>query len=311
VQRFLGIDLGGTKIEAAVVRFDGDSAHATVRQRTATERDRGYAHILHQVERLVKTVTTDACLQPEAIGFSIPGNVDPATGLVRNSNTTCLNGEPFAEDLERILGVPVVLENDANCFVLAESTFGVGRDARTVFGVILGTGVGGGLVVNGQLWPGAQAIAGEWGHSCLVPDGLPCWCGLQGCVEQYLSGPSTEECYHALSGESLSLPQIVTKAACPGPAQQTMAPFVRHFGQAMANVVNLLDPDLIVIGGGVGQMDSIYTEGKEAVLERVFHPRPRLMMRKPMLGDSAGVFGAAHLVRQTLERLNEPMLMAK
>ena len=214
---------------------------------------------------------------------------------MKNCNTTALNCRPLANDLSRMLGREVRLANDANCFALAEATMGAAKGYATVFGVILGTGVGGGLVVDGRVLNGAQGIAGEWGHNLLEPDGEPCYCGRRGCVETVLSGPFLERYYQGLTGESLRLPEIVAREADPA-AEQTLQRLCDYFGRALAVVINIFDPHAIVLGGGVGNVNALYGRGKEELQKHIFNNRFDTVILRPTLGDSAGVFGAAMLV---------------
>jgi predicted NBD/HSP70 family sugar kinase len=207
---------------------------------------------------------------------------------------------PFRRDLEENLGLPILTANDANCFALAETRLGaVSRylpEAEIVFGVIMGTGVGGGLVVNGKVINGRQGIGGEWGHNFLDESGGACYCGKTGCVEKVLAGPALEGFYQSLSGKWFRLPQIVEKYHTGDPhAQATISRLLENFGRAMSVVINIVDPDVIVIGGGVGNIDLLYTDGLDAVRRYVFNDRLDTVFLKPLLGDSAGVFGAAML----------------
>jgi predicted NBD/HSP70 family sugar kinase len=220
---------------------------------------------------------------------------------MKNANTTALNGRPFHIDLEQKLGYPVRLANDANCFAVAEALMGAVPDAlpkaEVVFGVIMGTGVGGGWVVRGKVLNGRQGIAGEWGHNFLDESGGPCYCGRTGCVETVFSGPALERFYEKNAGQRLKLRDIVARAeAGTDPiAEQTMQRLIHFFGKAMAVVINIMDPDAVVIGGGVGNIDRIYTDGVAEVQKYLFNPRIDTVFLKPKLGDSAGVFGAALL----------------
>lgn len=295
VQTLWGVDLGGTKIEGIVV--DAESpAEPIARLRVPTESDKGYAHVVQACATLVASLEAKTGLQrPDAIGFGTPGSTDPATGLMRNCNTVCLNGMPLSQDLATALRCPAVVTNDANCFALAETLLGAAKGARCVFGVILGTGVGGGIVLDGQVWSGLNGIAGEWGHNPAEPGGEPCYCGRRGCVETVLSGPALERQYQRLSGEAASLVEIVGlhRTGRNTAATQVVNTLCREFGRCLATLVNVLDPDVIVVGGGVGQVEEIYDLGTSELKKHVFHERPRLDVRKPALGDSAGVFGAA------------------
>ncbi|MFM4993956.1 ROK family protein [Aeromonas veronii] len=292
-----GIDLGGTKCECVVLEGD----EVLLRHRIPTERAGGYEHMIGQIAKLVAECAEKIGLRPAVIGMGTPGARDPQTGLMKNCNTTELNGKPFKEDLERKLGVPVLIANDANCFALAETHLGAVRqhhpDAKVVFGIIMGTGVGSGIVINGQILNGHHGIAGEWGHNVLSPDGPECYCGKRGCVETLISGPALEAWYEAKAKRHLSLAQIAAATAHDHVAKLTIDRLHLLFGQALANVVNILDPDVIVIGGGVGNVQSLYSAGRQTILPFLFNPRFRAPIIAPALGDSAGVFGAALLAR--------------
>ncbi len=291
--RLWGIDLGGTKIEAVVL---GPDAESLARQRLPTEADGGYDHILDRIATLVGLVADELGERPSRLGIGTPGTLDPANGTMRGANTTALNGRRLHDDLERRLGISVALANDANCFALAEATLGAAAGLPTVFGVILGTGVGGGIVAGGRVLPGRHGSAGEWGHSVLDPDGAPCYCGKRGCVETILSGPALERFYADRTGTRRPLREIVAKAHTDDAARATVERLTTWFGQALAPVINLLDPHAVVLGGGVGQIDALYgDEARSAVAAGVFtHPFTTPILR-PTLGDSAGVFGAALL----------------
>lgn len=296
-----GVDLGGTKIEGVVV--DADRNYETIsRLRVPTEKVQGYDHIVDQVAKLIDLLKEDSGHTPTAIGFGTPGAVDPDTQVIKNSNTTQLLGKPFHQDLETRLGVPIIFANDANCFALAETKLGVIPDevpnAQVVFGVILGTGVGGGIVVNGKVLNGRHAIAGEWGHNFLDESGGESYSGLHGNVETILAGPSLEKWYHAISGETRKLREIIERhrQGIDPHATETFERMIHFFGKALGPIVNILDPDAIVLGGGVGNVDELYTLGPASVEKYVFNPVFKTPILRPKLGDSAGVFGAAMLV---------------
>lgn len=301
----LGVDLGGTKIEAVVLRAAAGAAEPEIlaRRRVPTERDRGYAHVVDAVARLIGEVAREAGLTgAPPIGVGMPGGVTlrRADGsrsdvpLVKNSNTTCLNGQPFRRDLQARVGAPIAFDNDANCFALAEATFGAARGAEVVFGVIMGTGVGGGVVVRGRTWSGLHGIAGEWGHIVLEPrDGPPCYCGKRGCVETFLSGPAIERAYAARTGARRPLVEIATAPDGAG----TIDAAVETFGRALATVIDVLDPDVVVLGGGVSNLSALYERGPAAVARWVFNDELVTPIVKHALGDSAGVLGAAMLPR--------------
>lgn len=290
----LGVDLGGTKTEAVVVRLGGESPDVVARARIATEREKGYEHIVAATAALVQDVAAQAGLDElPPVGVGMPGSTT-RTGLIKNSNTTSLNGRPFREDLARAIGRGVAFANDANCFALAEATWGAARGARVAFGVILGTGVGGGVVVGGKTWDGAMGVAGEWGHIVLEPvSGPPCYCGRRGCVETYLSGPAIEAEYARRAGAKKSLAEIA--ASEDAIARALVTERLDLFGRALATVIDVLDPDVIVLGGGVSNVAALYDEGVRAVARWVFSDELTTRIVKHALGDSAGVLGAALL----------------
>ena len=296
-----GIDLGGTKIECAVLPAQ-DLTQVIARERIDTEASKGYEHIISQVARLVTRVSDQLGVIPTCIGFATPGVLNPATQTMKNCNTTSMNGRPMAADLTKALGVEVRLANDANCFALAETLMGavqeVNPNAEVVFGIIMGTGVGGGLVVHGQVINGFHGIGGEWGHNILEEGGKSCYCGKSGCVEHVISGPALEEYYEAVSGQKLRMPQILQRhlAGTDSAATATIERMLENFGRAVSTLINVLDPQVIVIGGGVGNIDLLYTEGIERIKKYIFNSGEVLTpIVKPKLGDSAGVFGAALL----------------
>lgn len=296
-----GIDLGGTKVEGVVLK-SAKQPEVLFRDRLSTEAEKGYDHILGQIKKVVEQMETKSGFKPTQIGIATPGTLDPLLGTMKNCNSTSLNGKPLKADLERLLAMKIKMANDADCFALAEANMGVVKekfpDANVVFGVILGTGVGGGIVVDGKVISGLQGIAGEWGHNFLDESGGPCYCGKTGCVEKILSGPNLEKHYELLSGNRKSLKDIYASAVnnTDETAVKTMKRLTHFFGQALSVVINILDPDVIVIGGGVGNVDLIYSEGVESLRKHVFNNRLDTPVVKPKLGDSAGVFGAAYLV---------------
>lgn len=288
----VGIDLGGTKIEGVVIAPDGA---IVARHRVATQRERGYDHIVAAVGTLGRDLLA---LAPGArsMGVGTPGAVSTRSGLLKNSNTTCLNGRALHADLQAEFAVPVHLENDANCFALAEALAGAGRGGRVVFGVILGTGVGAGIVIDGRVWPGLQHIAGEWGHHVIEADGPACYCGRRGCVETFLSGPALERAYATATGTVAGAAEIARRAAASEPAATAeLATYLERFGRALGNVINILDPSVIVLGGGVSNCDALYDAGRAAVAHHVFNDELRTPIVRHALGDSAGVIGAALL----------------
>jgi predicted NBD/HSP70 family sugar kinase len=293
-----GFDLGGTKIEGAVIKSKDDPS-VLARYRVPTEKEGGYEHIMGQIAKVLAVLEKESGVKADKIGIGTPGSYDPQTGIHKNSNTTCLNGMPFKKDLAEFLKMPVNMANDANCFAVAEANLGAVRDvvpnAEVVFGVIMGTGVGGGVVVNRKVLNGRQGIAGEWGHNFLDASGGKCYCGLEGCVETVISGPALERYYYSLAGKSLKLKDIFLRVDNDEVAMMTKNRLIHYFGKAIAYIINILDPDAIVLGGGVGNIDALYTEGVAEAEKYVFNTRLDTVFLKPKLGDSAGVFGAALL----------------
>jgi predicted NBD/HSP70 family sugar kinase len=297
-----GIDLGGTKIEGVILPSLRDP-HPILRTRIDTEAEKGYAHIVNQIHSLVKQMENTSGLKPDTIGFGTPGVLDPILQTMKNCNSTNLNGQPLQKDLEEKLKMNVVLANDANCFALAETHWGVvskkAPESRMVFGIIMGTGVGGGLVYDGHVWAGKHGIGGEWGHNFLDESGGPCYCGKIGCVETVISGPGTERYYQKLTGTRKRLKEIVELYnAKDEAAGQTIDRLCLFFGKAVSVITNMLDPDVIIVGGGVGNIDALYTHGIESLKKHIFNNRLDVPVLKPSLGDSAGVFGAAALAAE-------------
>ncbi len=299
-QPLWGIDLGGTKIEGVILESLANPK-PLVRTRVDTEAAKGYEHIIGQIEKLVAEMSRQSGLTPTAIGIGTPGVLDPTLQTMKNANTVVLNGMPLKKDLEEKLKIKIELANDANCFALAEAHWGGVREAdpngRMVFGIIMGTGVGGGLVIDGKIWNGRHGIGGEWGHNFLDESGGPCYCGKTGCVETVISGPATERYYTSLTGQSIKLKEIVARylSGNDPAATKTIERLCHFFGKAVSVITNMLDPDVIVIGGGVGNIDVLYSTGREALGKFIFNNRVEVALIKPKLGDSAGVFGAAAL----------------
>ena len=296
---FWGIDLGGTKIEGVVMTSrHPDSVIA--RHRIDTEGSGGYEHVMYRIKSLLDHLIEVTGHHPDAIGIGTPGTIDPQTSLLKNSNTLCLNHHPLDKDLEKLLGVKVAMANDANCFALAEYHLGVVArdfpDAKVVFGVIMGTGVGGGVVIDGKIIGGRHGIGGEWGHMFLDESGEDCYCGRHGCVETIISGTALQRYYLKQSGHEKKLKDILTDTADPY-ATEVKERLIYFFGKALGQIINVLDPDVIVLGGGLGNIDFLYTAGREAVANNIFNPVLTTPIVRPALGDSAGVFGAAMLIQ--------------
>ena len=287
----LGIDLGGTKIEAIII---DDQFQVIERKRTLTLRDEGYDAILQRIIDLSKEMIKIGKID-SSIGICTPGTIEASTGLLKNSNTVCLIGKPIQQDLEDALGLPVLMENDANCFALAEATIGAAKKFEVVFGVILGTGCGAGIVVNKKIHRGPNRIAGEWGHHTLYQDGRDCYCGSQGCTESYISGTALEKEWKELSGSYSSVTDIIDNKLYES-HPKWKENFMNNFGLALANVIDILDPDVVVLGGGLSKVDMLYTEGLKAAYKESFSDVVVTPIIKNKLGDSSGVFGAAMIM---------------
>jgi predicted NBD/HSP70 family sugar kinase len=298
MNRLLGIDLGGTKIEIAAL--DGGGAFL-LRERVPTPRN-NYAETLRAIADLVALAETRLGVRGLPLGIGIPGSLSPLTGRVRNANSTALNGQPLREDVQALLGRPVRLENDANCLALSEATDGAGSGAEVVFAVILGTGVGAGVAVHGQVLHGRNGIAGEWGHNPLPlasDEELArpaCWCGRRGCLETWLSGPGLAADHRHVSGRALTAEQIVAAMrAGDAAAAASFARYTERLACALALVVNILDPDVIVLGGGLSQVVELVEAVPRLWSPHIFSDRVRTEVKTARHGDSSGVRGAAWL----------------
>ena len=294
----IGIDLGGTKIEG--VAFD-QSGTERFRRRVATPRD-DYGGTLQAICGLVRDA--EAIAGPSTVGVGVPGALSRATGLIKNANSTWLNGRPLRQDLSRALNRDVRLANDANCFALSEATDGAAAGAEVVFGVIIGTGTGGGLVVHGRVLEGANAVAGEWGHNPLPwPEsdewpGASCYCGRTGCIETFLSGPALSRDHEAATAERLDSTEVAARAASGDrPAQATLERYERRMARALASIINVVDPDVIVLGGGLSNIERLYENVPRLWTEFVFSDRVDTRLVRARHGDASGVRGAAWLGR--------------
>lgn len=285
----IGIDLGGTKIEGVLV---DDNFNTIARKRVVTPQD-DYDGIIQSIVELVNRLEKEK--RVDSVGICTPGALSKKT-MLKNSNTQCLIGKPIKEDIESGIGLDVSLENDANCFALAEATLGAGKNYSAVFGVIMGTGVGGGIVFDKKIYPGRTNIAGEWGHYILHPQGNKCYCGRYGCVETYLSGPALEKKWKNMTGKDEPLEKIVKEISSPKESNWKEE-FLENFGEGLATVIDIIDPDIIVLGGGVSNVPFLYTEGKKSVYDKVFSDTVDTPIVQNQLGDSAGVYGAAMLDR--------------
>lgn len=293
----IGIDLGGTKIEGVVLARNG---RELARRRVAAPRE-SYGATLDALADLIHALEVD-CAATCPVGIGMPGSISPNTGRVQNANSTWLNGTRLHADLMQRLGRPVRFANDANCFALSEASDGAGAGVRTVFGVILGTGCGAGIVIDGRLVDGPRGIGGEWGHNPLpwpMADELdiaPCWCGRRGCLETWLSGPGVTADHRRRTGNTLSCEQIVADAGAGDPAAaDTLARHASRLGRALATIVNLIDPDVIVLGGGLSALTHLYREVPALAAPHVFADTARIDIRAPRWGDASGARGAAWL----------------
>ncbi len=284
----IGIDLGGTKTEGILL---DNSLKTQERKRLPTPRH-SYNEILKNIQNLVNELSKDH--KDYSLGICTPGTLSKKTGLIKNSNTQCLIGKPLKEDLETVLGKKISIENDANCFAISEATLGIAKNHSFVFGVIMGTGVGGGIVIDGKIHHGRTNIAGEWGHQTLHQNGKNCYCGKKGCVESYISGPALEQEWKKMTGKNQTLSEIVKN---PEDLQfnNWKNTFLENFSTSLANVIDVIDPDVIVLGGGLSNIEFLYSDGIKRVHEKVFSDFVDTPILKNSLGDSAGVFGAALL----------------
>jgi fructokinase len=284
----IGMDLGGTKTEGILI---DDSLNVIERKRLSTPED-NYQEIIQTITDLVNDLTKN--FEDFSVGICTPGAISKKTGLLKNSNTQCLIGKPLKEDLENQLNKKILMENDANCFAMAEATLGIAKNYSFVFGVILGTGVGGGIVIDGKIHHGRTNIAGEWGHHTLYHNGNQCYCGKKGCVETYICGPALEKRWESITGNKKSLPEIIKDFENPN-FVKWKEEFLYNFGGSLANVIDILDPDVIVLGGGLSNIEFLYSDGVKSVHEKIFSDLADTPILQNSLGDSAGVFGAALL----------------
>jgi fructokinase len=292
-----GIDLGGTKIELIVLDAAGEEIWR-LREPTPQGDYRGTLEVMRQLVAQAESELGE----PGSVGIGTPGAVSRATGRLKNANSVCLNGQPLAEDLERLLGRPVRIANDADCFALSEASDGAAAGLAVVFGVILGTGVGGGIVVHGHLLQGPNAIAGEWGHNPLPwprPDELPgpaCYCGKHGCIETFVSGPGLERDYRQETGAALTAQAILALTeAGDATAEAAFHRYEERLARALGHVMNILDPDAIVLGGGMSNCARLYANVPRIWDRHVFSDRVDTLLLPPRHGDSSGVRGAAWL----------------
>lgn len=297
----IGIDLGGTKIEAVALTPDGAELG---RQRVPTASG-DYRQIIEAIADLVARVDEVAAPTAATVGIGTPGAISLVSGVIKNSNSTVLNGRPLHRDLARALDRPIAMRNDADCFALSEARDGAGAGAAVVMGVIIGTGVGGGIVVDGKTLSGPNGVAGEWGHNQLPwaqpPDlpGVPCYCGKRGCIETFLSGPGFERDFRETTGRALSAPQIVEEARSGGvEANIALHLYVDRLARALASIINVLDPDVVVAGGGMSNISEMYELVPRRWAPYVFGNEVSTRLVRNVHGDSSGVRGAAWLVEE-------------
>ena len=289
----IGIDLGGTKIAGTIIGPDGLELYPEkARPRRNTDQEKGYDHIVATIADLYRELASRIEGLPHTVGIGTPGAVSRKTGLLKNSNTLCLNARPLKGDIELAIGKALNIQNDANCFAMAEA-----RDypGKTVFGVIMGTGCGGGIVIDGKVHTGLQSIGGEWGHHTLYPEtGPQCYCGKKGCIETLISGGGLQDLFLQRFGRKIKAEQIFELArGGEDGVEDFVDQFFRNFGYAMSNLINILDPDVVVIGGGLSNLDELYTTGIEYVRQFVFSDDLETPIVRNKYGDSAGVIGAA------------------
>jgi fructokinase len=293
---FWGIDLGGTKIEGIVLK-EADANAVIARYRIDTQGEGGYQHVLNRIDTVIDELERLSGAKLTHLGIGTPGTVDSANGFLKNSNTLCLNGKPIDKDLEVQLGVPVRIANDANCFALAEFQLGAVQDfpnAKNMFGVIMGTGVGGGIIIDGRIINGLHGMGGEWGHMFLDISGGPCYCGRSGCVETIISGTALQQYYFSKTGNKKLLKDIFSDLHDPV-SQEVKQRLIHFFGRALGQIITFLDPHVVVLGGGLSNLDFLYTDGRDEVAKNIFNSILNTPIVRPRLGDSAGVFGAALL----------------
>ncbi len=296
----MGIDLGGTKTESILLDSENNVAF---RKRIHTPRSDGYSGILESLLDLISDTAKQIPRRMEySIGIGIPGAIDPGTGLVHNANTTCLIGEPFQKDIERLAGRPVVMENDANCFTLAECRSGAAKGYNLVFGIIMGTGCGGAFFIHDSIRKGRHSIAGEWGHFSIDPLGDRCYCGNTGCIETKISGSGVASSYFKKFGKPATMTEIVDGYHKGRPdCVEIFLQFLDDFGRSLGGLISTVDPDAVVIGGGLSNIDELYLEGLARVRHYAFHRNIQTPVLKNKLGDSAGVYGAAWLGAEASE----------
>ena len=286
----IGIDLGGTKIESVVL---DSKLNILFRERVPTESNNGSIHVINQIEKIYLKAVVNIKNKAHTLGIGTPGSISKNTGLLRNSTIHCQNGLPIDKLIEKKLKRSIIIENDANCFALAEANIGAGKNFPLVFGVIMGTGCGGGIVYNNKLRIGPQRLSGEWGHSVINPNGPKCFCKKKGCVSTYISGNGLEENIKKRLNKSISAESFLKQSIYNKEEKEILNEFYEFYGLSLANIINTIDPDVIVLGGGLSNHNELYEKGLKKVYKNVFCDDPDTPIFKNTLGDSAGVIGAA------------------
>ena len=306
----IGIDLGGTKIEIIALSEDGAEL---LRRRIATPQEQ-YAATLKSIAKLVLDAETELGIKA-TVGIGLPGSLSPTTGLMRNANSQCLNGKMLKKDIEALLKRPVAISNDANCFALSEATDGAGTGSESVFGVIIGTGTGAGIVINGTVLNGSNGIAGEWGHNPLPwPEenelpGNTCWCGQNGCIETWLSGPGMTKDHAKHTGATLTAREITFAAASDDEdANQTLMRYESRLARGLSHIINTIDPQVIVLGGGMSNIERLYNNVPVLWEKWIFSDHVNTKLVAPAYGDSSGVRGAAWLGSRLTNTGNDGIL---
>lgn len=288
----IGIDLGGTKIESILL----DSKYKILfRERVPTHAEKGSDYVVNQINNIYRKTLNLIQDQKHTLGIGTPGSICSETNLLRNSTIHSQNGLPLKSILQKKLKHEFIIENDANCFALAEALLGAGKGMNIVFGVIMGTGCGGGIVINKELLIGPSRLAGEWGHTIINPNGPKCFCGKKGCISEYISGTGIENLLFAKLKKKISSKKFFEKKIFTDKEKDVLKTFYKYFGMGLGNLINIIDPDVIILGGGLSNHPPLYTEGIKEIYKNVFCENPSTPIVKNKLGDSAGVIGAALL----------------